>query len=41
MENLFNNAFKFKRLIKDAYIEFGVIVNEDRQKVYYIQDNGR
>jgi len=39
LENLFDNAFKFTRDNKNAFIEFGIDTKAD-EPFYYIRDNG-
>ena len=40
LENLLSNAWKFTSKQDLAKIEFGMIVNSEQEKVFYVRDNG-
>lgn len=40
LENLLSNAWKFTSKHALAKIEFGMIVNSEQEKVFYVRDNG-
>ncbi|CAN2039434.1 histidine kinase [Candidatus Magnetomoraceae bacterium gMMP-15] len=40
LENLLGNAWKFTGKIDNATIEFGSTLSEDKEKIFFIRDNG-
>ena len=40
LTNLLQNAWKYTRLSDDAWIELGVVEDEEKSPIYHVRDNG-